>query len=1227
MAVDRQTGGVTVKGHGIDYQQLIAGEIALVTAAGLMANGNTVGLGLALDLIGLYARQSAVYGVDLGYAGAYRLLEIKRELVGDRLVLSPATTTVPPAGSKREAGQPKITRIEWLASGKLKVTLEQVQPLVSSDMSALPSALRFWLSPEDLNIAEETGRASSPREGVWSDDRRTRFEQGGTLVWKTLSERTAVPSGATHLTVELDVPEGTALGLHRLTVQRLVHMPDDAGGARWVVNGKAASSTFEVTGKLGAVALARQVNLYRDGALIKEIPYPANAVMIGAKTDAIAFSGDQRLMFIAGNGQIHILDTVSLKFTRSLNLGRAKLSSLAVAGRWLYVAESSASPQTTARLLRVAIDPAERDFFQMQEIALPSDLAGAPYGYQDLAIAYGVHTYLAVTASQQSLGVSMARSQPDSGKAFVIDLDRCVLSGGRLTPGPDAVRRIAFPDRQGKGPQFIASAGLRDGALRFVLSDALDSNSGLATVTVSLTPEGNFLAAPQAKTIRMGGDLPTTSRLDGKYQLNVQRAQSPVVVSRNGTEYALVADYFFDFRDPLFEHDTSDGRYQMGGKIGVVKDPFGRAEYLGSTTPIVSGNFSRLQVSADQQTLWADLRYWPMIDETPPPAGLLVWDLAALLDAAERNSLQKQASARPLPVDREIVNGLGVQVVVPDKYDLGKGPLTSGWVFGMAGSQMLKGTPPAPPPDPSPTPAVTRSIRYGDISRIDLVRLIKEQVAEYRQVPDDQFVGFNVDSLQVDGAALVKNGQAIVTAARENLPTLSAASRASYAEGRLNTSGIVFLAPTISDAMMLDLRAAKNLNNIYPGTITVLVSGLTIGGQRMPVDKTLSLTIQVRDFASAPERIFFGDRDLENPGYSAFALSGEVSARPQNTRLTDAQALDVWRVEQRLKYLGYPAMGYAGPGAAKYPENSTLSGTPYNLPQNFEVDGTFGEREQRALKLFEKTVRYDGNTVKRFSGENFGADGKIEASGDQRKVTLDYLNAYNAPHWMQIFAKTSVAGGRVNDQNMQGWYSTQTFTTIKKVEIYGTSWVYDLMKAKQYAPLELSGARTSRFNGTTDANLGFTPNKALGGHSTHDLGMAMDLGLNDYVSDKYQSVFGLKNTPAITIPADTAKLPKAWDYGRAITLSALLPNDMDNGKPLNNQRAATRDFLSLYWATKNDIKQLDANGNSGSEWAIVNGKTDAEKRSIQTALFRGAGKNLKPDSSVSLISQVLIGEE
>ena len=137
----------------------------------------------------------------------------------------------------------------------------------------------------------------------------------------------------------------------------------------------------------------------------------------------------------------------------------------------------------------------------------------------------------------------------------------------------------------------------------------------------------------------------------------------------------------------------------------------------------------------------------------------------------------------------------------------------------------------------------------------------------------------------------------------------------------------------------------------------------------------------------------------------------------------------------------------------------------------------------------------------------------------------------------------------------------------------------------------------------------------------------MDLGLNDYVNGYYQSAKGLRDTPAITIPADIEKLPKAWDNGRAITLSALLPNDMKNGGAENNQRAATRDFLSLYWATKNDIKQLDANGNSGSEWAIVNGETDAEKRFIQTALFRGAGKNLKPDSSVSLISQVLIGEE
>ena len=61
---------------------------------------------------------------------------------------------------------------------------------------------------------------------------------------------------------------------------------------------------------------------------------------------------------------------------------------------------------------------------------------------------------------------------------------------------------------------------------------------------------------------------------------------------------------------------------------------------------------------------------------------------------------------------------------------------------------------------------------------------------------------------------------------------------------------------------------------------------------------------------------FFGDRPLDNPGYSKMELTGEVKVGSTNR-------LDVLKVEQRLKYLGFPAM---------------KTGTG-NIIKNFTVDG------------------------------------------------------------------------------------------------------------------------------------------------------------------------------------------------------------------------------------------------------------------------------------------------
>ena len=124
-------------------------------------------------------------------------------------------------------------------------------------------------------------------------------------------------------------------------------------------------------------------------------------------------------------------------------------------------------------------------------------------------------------------------------------------------------------------------------------------------------------------------------------------------------------------------------------------------------------------------------------------------------------------------------------------------------------------------------------------------------------------------------------------------------------------------------------------------TLKQKIAGIEAG------NATLNLTIRAKDFAMASNTLFFGDRPLENPGYSDF--SGKLSADGVNVGSTNR--LDIFRVEQRLKYFGFPAMGTSNPNVSN------------NKLQDFTVDGKFGSEEQAALKLFEKVVRYGGKVT------------------------------------------------------------------------------------------------------------------------------------------------------------------------------------------------------------------------------------------------------------------------
>jgi hypothetical protein len=695
---DHQTGAVSVRGNGINVFALTTNSLA-ISMAGNLANGGLAGAGAANDLIGLFAGMSEIYAINLDFGGVYQVVPVQKNIDNGELTLSIATPAASGSATLDTSSSPRISELKMLASGKLQLTLEGLQAQAAPGMAAQPTALRLWVSPNPLRI-DAQGKA---RSKDWHDDSQTRRE--GMRLWQKLVDLAAVTPGASRMTVEVELPPQLALGLHVLTVQRMLQTvdPSNPGASRWLANGEPGSVTLEGQSDFSVVTLANKIQIFRDGQIVNELPYlDANGNPVvggGSKTDQMAFSLDNRLLFVAGaRGNIHVIDTATMRPATSFSVGTANISSLAVSGQSLYVAEGGPyAPTGSYRLLRVNIDETSADFLASQQIDLPASVSGqnAPYGYIDLALTHGAHSYLAVTASKQSVGVAMALSQPDSGNVFILDLDQLRESNGRLTAtGADAFLQVDFPTREGKGPQYISSAGIKGNTLRLLLSNALDHNAGLATITVELSDLGRLQGTPTFKQIPMSGALPGMNRLDGSYQLNIQRTQSPaVIVAHNGTEYALVADYFFDFLDPLYTlGEPQNGPRQMGGKIGIVRNPFGATpEYLGATSPIFYANFSRLQLTDAGKTLWADIRYWPTIGEPPPPSGLLVWDLAELIAAAERNSLARQATPRPLPIDRERVGSITTQVVAPSKLDLADSPqLTSGWIYGMAASQLLK---------------------------------------------------------------------------------------------------------------------------------------------------------------------------------------------------------------------------------------------------------------------------------------------------------------------------------------------------------------------------------------------------------------------------------------------------------------------------------------------------------------------------------------------------------
>ena len=501
--------------------------------------------------------------------------------------------------------------------------------------------------------------------------------------------------------------------------------------------------------------------------------------------------------------------------------------------------------------------------------------------------------------------------------------------------------------------------------------------------------------------------------------------------------------------------------------------------------------------------------------------------------------------------------------------------------------------------------------------------------AEREDITTSFSLDLGVVTRQVDTNAQLR----LITESKSHIKDstpLSRDGKDNLQEADFNKAGRLYLVPNLTEVNEASLRSGDRVND-KTAVITFRFQFKNAQGEWEWRQGIVNVT--AKDIARV--NTFFGDRPLDNPGYSELKLAGEGSVAAQNAKTIDK--LDVYKVEQRLRYLGFPAMGTGSPTTAS------------NVLQEFHVDGKFAAEETAAFKLFEKVVRYDA-THTAFANSNGsvdnsnGADGVLEAdqTNAQGKLTTGWLNAYNAPHWMQLFASTGNTAGAspfaATNGQLPSWRNSQVGTSNTNVENFGTSWMRDLMAAVQQAPADLLGGRRLLFNGATDANYGFTPkwNGAgiSGPHFSHDLGMALDLGISDYVSKVRL------NGPANSGNQYNANEPKTvtalaagqvgWSIGQAISQSTnnsqlsqtlnYLVGTTDRGR--NLQRSALGDFLSLYSVTRDNgilPGEMGSPSPVGSRTGLTlaNGTT-AQKELIRNALFGNGTSN-------GLISKVLVG--
>jgi VCBS repeat-containing protein len=979
------------------------------------------------------------------------------------------------------------------------------------------------------------------------------------------------------------------------------------------------------------IEFVRENTVVSDINLVDLLGTPNNfngTYLTGNKVQPTVFSSDLSRCYVAGNGAVYVIDMVTFKLINTIAISAGQnIVSLATVGDLLFIGEGQSYGASTGhyRILVMDIDPGSKTYNQVVTLQ-GTGIESSTFGVTGMTI--GPDGKTLVVGVPRNANSVMLGDPTKRGDVWVFDLSTLNYLTGKIAP--PVVASLPGDGLSGKAPQVISATSDPND---YLIADVEDYDRGLSTLVIRRDAQGNIVSASMS-AIDMS--QPTNAIINDR--TNVQRAQSAVLVTVDGVEYAIVADDNYNFNDPYwkamfeapdYEFLSPDGpptaiggssdakKVNVGGKLGIVKDPFGLSgtpQYLGSTLPLDGYGIVNLSLSDDGNVLLGQLKggFGTINPDQQNPNQNHVWDVHALIKAALNTSDQdRQSKHIPLPTDAE--------QLIPTP-----GGSSTGAPIGTAFD---------PPPD-----VVNVTGQMGDITKIDLKKLAACTLLGYdpnaitaaQQINLNALMAvmtdFSFDAGQLDRyTAAADRGISIVTEGQGANRAVISSNGSAFAQ-----SGVFYVAPNITSAYENALRlgtVGMGANGTASGstgslqlsyTLSAAAAGISAGAKHVKVNVTAT------DVANVAVSAFIGDRDANRAGYTDMQLSAPAITLTEGTTPNSAQnALEMWEIEQRLRYLGF------------------LGAPDETGTTDYQVGDRITKADMQALDLFAQVVTYPGDST------NY----KYQTSMTVDQNILGWLNAYNAPHWMQLFASDPNNAGHYLASNtllLPNWTNLVTGGD-KGNAVFGTSWMIDLMRAAANNRTTMNGTTQApsaplQFNGAANADL-----------SNGNLGMTLNLGINqNYIStgnqdkvDTHDKITGVTNpTPSVTTDADASSngTPpsavtnstdynnKQWDYSNAVGLSGLLTNpnidnasgtNLSNDQGANDQRSALRDLLAFFNAVNSDPNAPGGgnagDGNQGSYNSLQISSAHGDVDAIRNALFGGG------TTANSIINSVYVG--